>query len=44
MAHCSAFVSRLQCKLVSLVMGSLTVFTPIFAWQFEYGNAMEDDE
>ena len=43
MARCSAFVLRLLCESVLLVMNHLTVLTPISAWLFEYGNAMEDN-
>ena len=43
MAHCSAFVLRLPCESVLLVISHLTVLTPISPRQFECGNATEDN-
>ena len=40
--ECRAFVFRLPCGSVLLVMSRLTVLTPISALQFECGWASDD--
>ena len=42
MARCRESVSRLPFGVVLSVMIRLTVFTPISALQFEWGNATDD--